>query len=577
MSFEQHIAVIARNSDMSAPAGAGVCLGTTLLTCAHVVNVALGRDIDDRIRPEGTVFLRFPSLLNEVFHAQIADGADSWSPPPASSRSGGDLCLLHISEPCSVKPAELWNLEALIGREFRTGGFPPEWRGDLDVARGEIVGADGPLYMLRPTAIALSVLALARSRILGGNKRPAGLIHPGFSGAPVESDGKIIGLIAEARVLSSDATAYMIPVSSFPSSIRTYLESDFVREETKISNAPPAPTLFVGRENTLQDIKTQLGIHRTDTALGAHVITAVHGWPGVGKTSIAAALANDIEVTKSFPDGILWAALGEKPHLIAVIAGWARRLGQDDLLKLRSLREATECLISLFAKRRLLLIVDDVWETSHAEPFRQARGPLCTLIFTTRLSSVADDLAPVPDAVIRIPVLTEEASIKLFAALAPRVAEMYPDTVRDLVRDLECLPLALQVAGHLANAEWRKGWDVSSLLAELRDGSKILRETAPADRMDFETQTIPTVATLLKQSVNRLSPDARDCFAFLGAFAPKPATLDVQAMGSVWDMNDPRPMIDTLVDRGLLEPIGVGRFQMHALMVALAKSLLSPD
>jgi len=60
----------------------------------------------------------------------------------------------------------------------------------------------------------------------------------------------------------------------------------------------------------------------------------------------------------------------------------------------------------------------------------------------------------------------------------------------------------------------------------------------------------------------------------LGAFAPKPATFDLAMMKAVWEVEDPRPAVRVLIDRGLLEPIvESGRFQMHALLVMHARSL----
>jgi len=58
-------------------------------------------------------------------------------------------------------------------------------------------------------------------------------------------------------------------------------------------------------------------------------------------------------------------------------------------------------------------------------------------------------------------------------------------------------------------------------------------------------------------------------------FIPKPATFDLGAMAALWEINDPRPTVRTLVNRGLLEPLTGGRFQMHALLVLHAKSLLT--
>jgi hypothetical protein len=89
---------------------------------------------------------------------------------------------------------------------------------------------------------------------------------------------------------------------------------------------------------------------------------------------------------------------------------------------------------------------------------------------------------------------------------------------------------------------------------------------------------MPTVTVLLQRSTDHLDELTRDCFAFLGTFAPKPATFDLTAMKAVWHVEDPKPIARTLVDRGLLEPVPtIGRFQMHALLAMHALSLLTME
>ena len=103
-------------------------------------------------------------------------------------------------------------------------------------------------------------------------------------------------------------------------------------------------------------------------------------------------------------------------------------------------------------------------------------------------------------------------------------------------------------------------------------------EARPGDRVDLASETTPTVAVLFQKSTDRLDVPTRDCFAYLGAFAPKPATFDLNAMKAVWQVEDPKPTARTLVDRGLLEFVpDMGRYQMHALVVMHARSLLTDD
>ncbi|NUO79200.1 hypothetical protein HUU05_03915 [candidate division KSB1 bacterium] len=336
-------------------------------------------------------------------------------------------------------------------------------------------------------------------------------------------------------------------------------------------SAPPVPGLVIGRDEALGDLKERLGLSK-DRAGAMQVLTTVRGWPGVGKTTIATALAHDEEIIKAFPDGVLWVSLGQKPNVLSEMATWGRALGTDDLLRAPTLKEATAQLTALLRKKRMLLLVDDVWETEHAATFQQVRGSECALLITTREAGIANALAPTPDAVYNLPVLTEKNALKLLAALAPSVVNQHPNECLELVRSLECLPLALQVAGHTLSVEAAMGWGVTELLKDLREGSKLLTEKAPADRIDLETGTTPTVAALLKKSTDRLEEQIRECFAYLGAFAPKPATFDLAAMKAVWQVEDARPIVRELTHRGLLEPVG-GRFQMHALLVAHARAL----
>ena len=336
-------------------------------------------------------------------------------------------------------------------------------------------------------------------------------------------------------------------------------------------SAPPLPSLFIGREDDLRTLKARLGVGK-DTPAQLQILTAIRGWPGIGKTTTAAALAHDTEIAQAFPDGVLWISLGPTPELFSKLAEWGRALGVDDLLKVQTLEEASARLAALLRNKRRLLIVDDVWEPEHAIPFKVG-GRGCAMLITTRINPVANALAPTPNDIYKLPALSHEAALKLLQAIAPSFVEQYPTESLELIRELEGLPLALQVAGYLLRVEMSYGFDVTDLIKELQQGAKLLEAKAPPDRTELANETTPTVAVLLQKSTERLDEHTRDYFAYLGVFAPKPATFDLEAMRAVWQIDDPKPFARILVDRGLLEAVG-GRFQMHALLVMHAKSLL---
>ncbi len=332
---------------------------------------------------------------------------------------------------------------------------------------------------------------------------------------------------------------------------------------------PPLPALIIGREQALGDLKQQLGL---PNKLPAPLII-VQGWPGVGKSTIIAALAHDSAVAEFFPDGILWTSLGETPNVLGELNIWAEALGLSLPTQEHSIEQLSTQLTAALRDRRMLLIVDDVWQTEHLGPFKVG-GQFCALLVTSRLNQIAEALAPTAADIYRLAVLGNDAALELLWQLAPEIVAQYPESARDLVHDLEGLPLAIQVAGRLLHNEARLGWGIEELLSELRRGVHLLQAQAPGDLAKLGQTPTPTIAALLKRSTDALDPQTQQHFALLGLFVPKPATFDLGAMAAAWDLPDPRPVARVLVNRGLLEPIGGGRFQMHALLVMHARMIL---
>jgi hypothetical protein len=333
---------------------------------------------------------------------------------------------------------------------------------------------------------------------------------------------------------------------------------------------PSLPTLVVGREDSLSEIKRRL------SAPVSRPVTVIQGWPGVGKSTITALLAHDSDIAALFPDGVLWVSLGESPDVVSEISAWADALKLSEPGRVRKIEDISAQITAGLRDRRVLLIVDDVWRPDHARPFAVG-GQQCALIMTSRLNDVALTLAPTPSDIYRLPVLREDAALDLLARLVPDIVTAYPAEVRELVRDLEGLPLAIHVAGRLLHSEAHMGWSIRDLLVELRIGTTLLEAQAPSTMLGVRGDTSPTVAALLKRSTDSLDDETRRRFAFLGLFVPKPATFHLDAMAVAWDVLDAKPTARVLVNRGLLEPVSGGRFQMHSLLVWHAQSLLKQE
>ena len=356
-----------------------------------------------------------------------------------------------------------------------------------------------------------------------------------------------------------------------------FMESrrDGGKESPVQSGLPASPEIFLGRDDDLAALKARIGLGSGREESGPlQVLAALRGWPGIGKTALATIFAKDNEIKATFPDGVLWASLGQTPKLIQKMAEWGRALGSDEILRAPSLENATERLAALLSRRRLLMVVDDVWAVEHIEPFKRARGKDCALLLTTRLPLVAHGLSLPDNAIYTIPSLTEARAVELLERLAPSVVTAHSEECHQLAREVGCLPLALHVAGRLLNEEAALGWSVTDLLQSLKAGQALIEAKAPADLMDLEKETIPMVAALLRKSTDRLDDEAKACFAYLGAFPPEPNTFDLNALMSVWQTEDPKPIVRKLRSYGLLEPVG-DRFQIHALLFKHARELLA--
>jgi Trypsin-like peptidase domain len=176
--------------------GAGwLYAGDLIVTCAHVINSALGRTSDSTEEPSATERV--------VVRAPIAEGSASvespwrvvgWKPVEPSQLGGfqSDVAFLEPLGESFPRPTPVDGALPAIGERCDTYGFPAEY----DVGRsgfGKIGDLAGARYEIRP---------------IEKDQLPT----PGFSGAPVISGGYVVGIVSS--VANAGGRAYLTPLSA---------------------------------------------------------------------------------------------------------------------------------------------------------------------------------------------------------------------------------------------------------------------------------------------------------------------------------------------------------------------------
>lgn len=332
--------------------------------------------------------------------------------------------------------------------------------------------------------------------------------------------------------------------------------------KTNITTTP-----IIGREQDIQTIKKRLN---------SAPRLVIRGWPGVGKTTLVGALAYDEELQGIFTHGILKLEVGETPDVLHLLRQLARELGMTDAPT--ALDELGASFSAFFRQHDYLIIVDDVWETDSALAILDVLAPAATIV-TTRFKDVAEGLVMNPaQQVYPLDVLSPEGAKALLTFISPDFVQSMPTEAETLIDTIERLPLAIIVAGRLIHQRMPFGEaEVKKVLDTIEDG-RLLQEKAPPDRYQRELGEIPSVQYLIAQSVKYLDDEAQLAFASLGGMAPKPALFSLEDMRGIWLTSNVVPVVEKLLDRGLLEFVPErNRFQMHALIAMYARKILYGD
>jgi hypothetical protein len=195
------------------------------------------------------------------------------------------------------------------------------------------------------------------------------------------------------------------------------------------------PPDYIDRSSELDDVRRALLKSQSEGLAGG---LALHGMGGVGKTVLAKAIClRDPEVRNAFPDGILWADLGQMPDILATQRVWIRALG-DEPTKVITIRDGIAVLQKLLQDRAMLLVLDDVWQEEVVQNFLVGGGR-CRLLITTRDAETVSGTQ-----LLRLDVMRRSESVQLLQQADPSLDRQTAESIAERLGDL---PLALNLVG----------------------------------------------------------------------------------------------------------------------------------
>lgn len=294
---------------------------------------------------------------------------------------------------------------------------------------------------------------------------------------------------------------------------------------------------------------------------------AIFGVGGIGKSTLAAALAHDCIIRRKFSDGVIWTEIGQTPDIQTRLADVGVALGDPRALYVGEGTDAQSAAAALnrtLHDKQALIILDNVWDDDVLKYFRVGGTP-CRLLITTRKADIARRVDGVD---VRVDLLTSAEGAALIAGRAGGS----PDdaTYLDISRTLGGHTLAIRLAAdQLTNHYADNAADLLRLLTK-QDNPLAHLKLKDDDKDE-------NVERSLWVSYSALSGDLQRRFRATGIFALE-STFDRAALAAVWgdaDPDDARAALGALHDVGLLDESETpGRYSQHRLIHAYATALL---
>lgn len=305
--------------------------------------------------------------------------------------------------------------------------------------------------------------------------------------------------------------------------------------------APPPATDHVPRDADLAPLRALF----VDGGGALQPVTVgLHGFGGVGKTTLARLLCADTTVRQACRDGILWAAIGSnatdpRERLAALVTALT-----GDATGCSTLDGARAQLQAALAGRQLLLVIDDVWNEAHIQALVDASAGCARLITTRKPSTLPYGAQPIDVRTMNTP-----DAVRLLGLGLPAGAEA---RLTALAGQLGHWPVLLRLANRSLREHLGQGLPVDAALDAV--GRDLGRGGVAAFDPDSDVlERDQAVAATVEASLALLKPAERQRYAELAVF-PQDVPIPLARAAELWrltaalDEDDSRDLVAKRLD-----------------------------
>ncbi|XP_027337047.1 putative disease resistance protein RGA3 [Abrus precatorius] len=253
-------------------------------------------------------------------------------------------------------------------------------------------------------------------------------------------------------------------------------------------------------------------------------VIAIVGIGGLGKTTLAQLVYNDLEVQNSF-EMQMWVCVSDNFDVKTILKEILGSITGDQVEDKLSLGNLQRKLHQKISGKKYLLVLDDIWNERHDKWAELRKYLMCgaqgsKILMTTRSKNVANAMTASTSYPLKG--LTDEESWSLLKNIAfegdsKGVNQNLESMGKEIAKNCKGVPLAVKTLGGLLREQTQeKEWE-----NVLRGGFWKLCEKQDS------------IMPILKLSYHNLSPEMRQCFAYCSLY-PKDSRIPKNELIQLW-------------------------------------------